>query len=82
MTGSVEQKVSLVHPFYYSYFMKNHAYFSLSLPVSTLPQLHLRNRDSPPPSSQRKLFLLNLRDRKNAIKIKCVLGLESFHFEL
>lgn len=72
-----------VHLFYYSNVTKNHAYFSPNLPVSTIPQLHLRSMDSSFLSSHRVLFPLNLRDRKkNPIKTKCRRGPESFHFEL
>lgn len=53
-----------VHLFHCSNFTENHAYFSWSLPVSTLPQPHLRNVDSSFPSFHRILFPLNLRDRK------------------
>lgn len=42
---------------------KNHAYFSLSLPASTLPQILLRSMNSSFSSSQRILFPPNLRDR-------------------
>ena len=42
---------------------KNHAYFSLSLPVSTLPEILLQNMNSSFSSSQRILFPPNLRDR-------------------
>ena len=67
--------------FFLNNFVTNHAYFTLSLPASALPQLYLRNMDSSFPSSQRILFPLNSRHRKKNPSRQFILGLESFHFE-